>query len=383
VTPDLLDTALYHGDPYPTFRHLRASQPVFWQAEPGFYAITRHADVLRVLKDHLAYSSADGTDIDVMPTDAVRSILHTDPPRHTAIRKLLSAEFTPRKLLDIELVVRRAVTRLLDALPVGQPFDFATTVADALPMYVVGRLIGIAEADDERFKVWNQRMIVVPPFGPEAQTIRGEMTDYFSWLRTQRRDDPRDDIVSRLARAQVDGEPLGDNEFFGNLLTLMTAGQDTTSNLISGGVCELASQPESWRALQRDPDLIAGAVEEMARHVLSVTFLARRTLTDTLIGDVDVAKDTKVALFFMSANRDERVFDAPDRFDIRRTPNPHLAFGFGRHFCIGAALARMEARVMFAALTSRYARIEVLGVGRMKSHIFPGIQHLPAVLHEQ
>jgi cytochrome P450 len=380
--PDLLDTELYLDDPHPIFRELRAADPVFWQEDPGFYAVTRHADVMRVLKDHETFSSADGTSIDSMPADAIRSILHMDPPRHALVRKLLSVEFSPRNLVDLEPTIRIVAARLLDAVPVGEPFDFAADVADALPMYIVGRLVGIDESDDERFKAWNQAMIVAPPYSPETQAITGEIVEYFSRLRTLRLADPRDDLVTRLAYARVDARPLDDTEFFGNLQTLMTAGQDTTSNLISGGLRELAAQPESWDAVQGDPGLLPTAIEEMARYHLSVTFMARRALADAQIGDAYVEKGSRVALFFVSANRDELVFDSPDRFDIRRAPNPHLTFGHGRHFCIGAPLARLETQLLFEALIERFSRIDVLGVDRMRSTIFPGIQHMTTIAHD-
>jgi cytochrome P450/2-keto-3-deoxy-L-rhamnonate aldolase RhmA len=381
ATPSLLDVELYLGDPYPRFRDLRASAPVSWQPDPGFFAVTTHAEVLAAVKDHETFSSASGTDVDDMPEDFVRSILHMDPPRHTKIRKLLGREFAPSRVAGLEPMVRELARQILDAAPTGVPVDFAATVSDELPMRVLGRLIGIPVADDERFKAWNQALIVIDPYGPAARAITQEMVEYFSWLRGVRLDDPRDDVVTRLAQASVDGRPLDDRELFGNLRTLMTGGQDTTSNLISGGLVELSAAPAQWHALRADHALLPTAIEEMLRHTLGVTHLARRALVDTRLGDVEIAAGSTVALFFLSANRDERVFDDPDRFDIGRSPNPHLAFGLGRHFCIGAPLARLEARVMFEELLTRFDQVETADVRRLRSRVFPGIEHMTAVLH--
>jgi cytochrome P450 len=202
------------------------------------------------------------------------------------------------------------------------------------------------------------------------------MIDYFSWLRAQRLERPEDDIATRLAYARIDDAPLDDAEYFGNLRKLMTGGQDTTSNLISGGLLELSRHTEAVRDLRRDPSLLPAALEEMIRFVPSVIWLGRRALRDLEIERTAIPVGSTVTLFFVSANRDARVFDDPGRFDIRRTPNPHLGFGLGRHFCIGAPLAPLEARVMFEELLPRLSRVEVTEVRRLRSNIFPGIDRM-------
>ena len=377
---DLLDVDLYvDGDPETVFRTLRAHQPVYWQADPGFFAITTHAGVGEALRAVEAMSSAAGTDVEDMPDDWPRSILHMDPPRHTKVRKLLGPEFAPRSMAALEAQIRGIVRQLLGSIPFDEEFDFAATVADRLPMLVIGRLIGIPEADDERFKEWNTISIVEEPFGPTVRGIVREMVEYFAWLRERRLEDPQDDIVSRLAHARIDGEPLDDVEFFGNLRTLMTGGQDTTSNLISGGVLELVRHPEAWTALQSDPGLLPVAIEEMIRYIPQVMYLARRALIDITVEGTTMPAGSTVALFFVSANRDEQVFADPGRFEIARSPNPHLGFGFGRHFCIGAPLARLEARIMFEELLQTIGQIEVHDIHRLRSNIFPGIDRLRVV----
>ena len=379
---DLLDVDLYLADPYPTFRELRTSQPIFWQESPGFWAITTHADISTIARDHESFSSGAGTDIEDLPSDFVRSILHMDPPRHTKVRKLLSLEFAPRNLARIEPLIRESAVAILDRVPWEEPLDFASEVADELPMYVLGRLIGIPESDDKRFKAWNLKMIAASdPYGAEVRTITDEMVEYLTWLRAERVREPYDDLVTRLALARVDDAPLDDQEYFGNLRTLMTGGQDTTSNLISGGVRELGQRPELWDDLRTSDGALECAIEEMLRYVLSVTHLVRRAVRDVVVGDVPIKAGDKVALFFLSGNRDERVFDDPDRFDILRRPNPHLAFGFGRHFCIGAPLARLEAQVMFEELMRRFRLVETGECERIRSRVFPGISSMQAVMH--
>ena len=234
----------------------------------------------------------------------------------------------------------------------------------------------IPEADDRRFKTWNTVSIVEAPYGPTVRGIINEMIEYFAWLRACRLSQPADDIATRLAHARVDGRPLDDAEFFGNLRTLMTGGQDTTSNLISGGLLELVRHPEAARAIKEDLRLVPTAIEEMIRYVRQVIYLGRRALVDVEIEGTSIPAGSKVGLFFVSANRDERFFDDADRFDIRRMPNSHLGFGLGRHFCIGAPLARLEARVMFEELLPRLRQVEVLDVGRLRSSVFPGIERM-------
>jgi cytochrome P450 len=376
-TPDLLAVDLYaDGDPDLIFRHLRATCPVVWQDNPGFYAIVTHAGTTEALRAIDALSSASGTELEDMPDDFPRSILHMDPPRHTKVRRLLGSEFAPTAVARLEPKIRLISRELLGEVPVGEDFDFAARVADLLPMRVIGRLIGIPETDDERFKQWNTTSIVAEPYGPAVRGIVNEMIEYFSWLRAQRLERPEDDIATRLAHAEVDGAPLEDVEYYGNLRTLMTGGQDTTSNLISAGLLEVTRSPEALSALRHRPELLPVAIEEMIRYVPSVIWLGRRALVDVEIQGTTIPAGRTVALFFVSANRDELVFEHADRFDVRRAPNPHLGFGLGRHFCVGAPLAKLEARVMFEELLPRLDRIEVGEVGRLRSNVFPGIDRM-------
>ncbi len=386
MTPNpinLMEVDFYTQDPHPAFKWLREADPVHRHADPEFYAIMRYADVLAVLRDHSAYSSAGGTDLVDMPDNFVRSILNMDPPRHTMLRQVLNREFSSDRLRSIEPVVRSVTNDVLDSLDDGEVLDFASRVADAIPMRVLGQLIGIPPADDQQFKAWNLAMINAPePFGHEVTAITEEMVKYFRVLRARRLQEPADDIVTRLAHAEIDGVQLTDLEYFGNLRTLMTGGQDTTSNLISAGVLEFHRHPEAWYSFRESCAPIDTTVDEVARYTLGVTHLVRRSTRNTVLGDTPIPAGSKVALFFISANRDETVFDQPDRFDILRDPNPHLTFGFGRHHCIGRGLALLEAKVAFEAMRERFSRIEVSEpVRRLNSRIFPGIVEMHATVH--
>jgi cytochrome P450 len=357
--------AFYLADPHAAFRRLRAEDPVHWYAEGPFWCVTRHADVLEISRRPRSFSSAHGTQLFEVPlrlagrrlaSEAAPSIIRMDPPEHNRHRKLAIGAFTPRMVAALEPRVRELARETTAALRPGEPFDFVERVAVPLPMLVIAELLGVPASDRADFRRWSDAMIEAGGSGPTAETLAtvGELFAYFTAKAAERRRAPREDVLSRLALGQVDGAGLSDAELAVFCLTLLVAGNETTRNLISGGMHALLEHRTQWEKLCADPGLVGGAVEEMLRWVSPVRSFVRRVQHPVELGGKSLRAGEYVALFYGSANRDEDVFgpDA-DAFDVARPrADRHVAFGFGEHLCLGAALARLEARVMFEELVA-------------------------------
>ena len=389
---DLADPGTFRiGVPHAAFALLRREAPVFRQAEAsgrGFWAVTRYADVVAISRDPRLFSSnAGGTNIfelDGGDLELVRMmLLNMDPPRHTKYRRLVSQGFTPRRIAQLERHVREICRRIVDGIAAAGECDFVTTVAADLPLQVIAEMLGVPHADRHRVFDWSNRLIGFDD--PEYQTsaadgrlAAAEMWAYANALARERREQPRDDLVSVLMHAEVDGERLTEMEFDAFFLLLAVAGNETTRNLISGGMLALMEHPEERARLLAEPRLVPTAVEEMLRWVSPVLHFRRTATRDTELRGQRIRAGDKVVLFYPSANRDEAVFQDPDRFDVGRTPNEHLAFGIGEHFCLGASLARLEIRAMFEELLSRLPDMELAGpVDRLRSNFINGIKHMP------
>jgi len=389
---DLADPDTFRvGVPHAAFALLRREAPVFRQAEAsgrGFWAVTRYADVVAISRDPRLFSSnAGGTNIfelDGGDLELVRMmLLNMDPPRHTKYRRLVSQGFTPRRIAQLERHVREICRRIVDGIAAAGECDFVTTVAADLPLQVIAEMLGVPHADRHRVFDWSNRLIGFDD--PEYQTsaadgrlAAAEMWAYANALARERREQPRDDLVSVLMHAEVDGERLTEMEFDAFFLLLAVAGNETTRNLISGGMLALMEHPEERARLLAEPRLVPTAVEEMLRWVSPVLHFRRTATRDTELRGQRIRAGDKVVLFYPSANRDEAVFQDPDRFDVGRTPNEHLAFGIGEHFCLGASLARLEIRAMFEELLSRLPDMELAGpVDRLRSNFINGIKHMP------
>ncbi len=379
------------GVPHAAFALLRREAPVFRQTETGgrgFWAVTRYADVVAISRDPRLFSSnAGGTNIfelDGGDLELVRMmLLNMDPPRHTKYRRLVSQGFTPRRIAQLERHVRDICRRIVDGIAAAGECDFVTTVAADLPLQVIAEMLGVPHADRHRVFDWSNRLIGFDD--PEYQTsaadgrlAAAEMWAYANALARERREQPRDDLVSVLMHAEVDGERLTEMEFDAFFLLLAVAGNETTRNLISGGMLALMEHPEERARLLAEPRLVPTAVEEMLRWVSPVLHFRRTATRDTELRGQRIRAGDKVVLFYPSANRDEAVFQDPERFDVGRTPNEHLAFGIGEHFCLGASLARLEIRAMFEELLSRLPDMELAGpVDRLRSNFINGIKHMP------
>jgi cytochrome P450 len=387
ISIDPLDPATFaDGPPYETLRRLRAESPVHWCEEkdgPGFWLVTRHADVVAVSRDHATYSSWQGgtmpPDMDPMGLAMVRlMLLNMDPPAHTKVRNLVNRGFTPRQVARLEPRIRELSADIVAAVAPAGRCDFVTQVAGELPSALIAELMGIPIADGRKLYDLTERMHTAgDPAGAGAAVA--EMMSYAAGIRGRKRAEPAEDIASVLLAAEIDGARLTDMEFDFFFLLLINAGGDTTRNLVASGMLTLIRHPEALAALRADRSLLPGAIEEMLRFCSPVMQFRRTAIQDGEIDGRAIAKGQKVVMFYPSANRDEEVFDEPDRFDIRRSPNQHVAFGGGgAHFCLGASLARLEIRCLFAAILDGLDAIELDGpVERLHSWFIDGPRRMP------
>jgi cholest-4-en-3-one 26-monooxygenase len=388
----LHDPATYrHGFPYENFRDLRRNDPVSHHDHPlwerGYWAVARHADVVRVSRDSATFRNSPHPMIDVGEDDdggLSEILISKDPPEHTRLRKLISAGFTPRRVADLTDRIQARVDALVDAVAGRSSCDLVTDMALWLPLHVIADLVGVPEAD--RAHVFELTELT---FGFDAAVTQEqrseaamEMYAYADGLCEERRRAPRDDLLSVLLAAEVEGEHLVQLQIDIFFLMLQNAGSETTRNLITTGAIALLERPDQLERLRVDSALLPLAIEELLRYVTPVMQFFRRAAHDTEIAGHPIAADDRVLLVYASANRDEEVFHDPDGIDIAREPNPHVAFGAGGpHFCLGANLARLEARIMFEALLTRFDGLEVDGVvadmPRVHSNLIDGFAHLP------
>ena len=387
---DLTEPDVYlAGMPYDAFRELRHRAPVAWHphGDTGFWALTRYDDIYAVSRDSETWSSqATGVFFDVpAPEDAYQlelMMLTMDPPRHTALRALVSRGFTPRHVARLSARTADMARAIVDdALERGE-CEFVNDVAGALPSYVIAELLGIPLEDGRRLYALTDIMNTQPLHDPELVQAQMQMFAYASELAALKRASPGDDIATALLHAEVDGQRLTDLEFNLFFLLLLNAGGDTTRNLVAAGTLALIEHPEQRRRLTADPSLMPTAIEEMLRWTSPVTVFTRTATRDTEVGGVRMRAGERVAMFYPSANRDEAHFADPDRFDVGRTPNQHLAFGGGgTHFCLGASLARAEAAAIFREILTRTTDIEPIGPAeRVRSVLMNGIRSMPVRL---
>lgn len=394
----LADIDLYNPDlfvkgvPHDALRVLRHEAPVFFHKEPngarGFWAVTKYDDVVTVSKDPGLFSSwRGGTNIQDYPPedlDLIRiMMLNMDPPQHAKFRRLAATGFTPRMVARLEPRIREATKSILDKVEGGGVHDFVREVAAELPLQVIAEFLGVPQEERGNLFDWSNRLIGFddPEFqtSPEdARMAAMEVWGYAQSLADQRRGGTGEDLVTVLSNAVVDGLKLTDMEFNSFFLLLSVAGNETTRNLISGGLCALFDHPAQKDRLIADPSLIPSGVEEMLRWVTPVMYFRRTATRDTVLRGQAIKENDKVVIYYTSANRDEDVFPDADKFDVGRTPNDHLAFGVGEHFCMGTSLARLEIRVMYEELLRRYPKIELAGpVRRLRSNFINGYKEIP------
>ncbi|MFD8781624.1 cytochrome P450 [Kitasatospora sp. NPDC059599] len=387
---DLADPALYGaGDPESVWAALRRDHPVHWNDSPtggGFWAVTRHADVQRVLKDTATFTSAQGMRIGHNPTAtaeaAGKMLIVTDAPRHGRIRRVISSAFTPRTVARLEQNMRTIVREELEPLLAGEPREF-TDFAAVLPVAVICDLLGVPKSDWAFMLNSTRAAFGASEVDPIARLeAHAGMLAYYADLVDFRRDEPGDDVISAMVNGLVDGVPLTDEEIFLNCDGLISGGNETTRHATVGGLLAFAADPGQWRTAAADPEGMDGVVDEILRFTSPAMHVLRTAARDTEIAGQPIRAGDPVAVWMPSANRDETVFDAPERFDVRRTPNPHVAFGVGPHFCLGGALARTELRVLFTELLARAEGAEPAGPARrLHSNLIWGYESAPVLLH--
>lgn len=351
-----------HDDPYPVYRRLRDEFPVHHNARRRFFTLSRHADVLAALQTPDLYISGKGVYVGVPEYDdgkitaQVPLLITTDRPRHTQLRALVSRAFTPRRIARLEPRIRSIARDLLDSVKGRPAFDLVREFSGPLPTIVIAELLGVPAEDEEWFKEKSTAVAQFDPSAPRDGAAMGpaiELGRYLAEVLAARRREPRDDLLSALLAAEIDGERLSEVELIGFGFLLLVAGNETTTNLISNAAILLDRHRDQRRLLLGDPARIPGAVEEFLRYDSPVQGLARTTTAPVTLHRVTIPEGSKVLLLFGSANHDERAIPDADRFDVLRAPNPHVAFGFGAHFCLGANLAHLEARVAFEELLAR------------------------------
>jgi cytochrome P450 len=402
----LLDPKLYSGgDPFELYARLRRTAPVCWVEREGggFWAVTTHPEVAAIGADPVRYCSSQGILTDEIGTsyDSPPTMMHTDPPQHTRYRRLVQPGFKPSMVRQMEAGVTAKARALVDPIRGGVAFDVVSDLSIPFPLQVICELLGVDGSQWPRFFDWSEA--VIPGESERSEEERAglqlEMWEYLIGVADERRHEPADDLVSVLANVGVragehgDGaaatsapgqpptEALTEAELAMFLIQLLVAGNETTRNLISGGLVALAENPEQWDALRADPSLVPTAVEELLRWTTPVISFMRTATGPSTVRGVAVAKGDPVLLVYASANRDEEVFGA-DAGELRvdRHPNPHVSFGFGPHFCLGAALARLEGRVVLTELLSRFSSLSLAGeVEWTSSPVIAGVRHAPIV----
>ena len=400
---DILSHDTYtQGVPHAAFKRLRDSSGLTWIPETGgtgFWAVTRYDDVLTISKNPQVFSSAKGIrleDMNLEETEARRTMMELDPPQHTAYRRLVGAPFSRREVLAYEGAVRLLAREVIEAVADKSEFDFVEAIARALPMRMLGSLLGVSDADghwlvdkgdalignaDPEFTQHVVDLVDTDEYRlmPFRSPAGLELFKYAGEQALDRRKNPKADLITRLLEPKIDGEPLSDHEFKNFFTLLVAAGNDTTRYTMAAGLEALIGNPDQLEALRTNPDLMDGAVEEILRWG-SVTMHFRRTaLSDTEVAGTPIKAGDKIVLFYISADYDERQFANPYTFDIRRTPNDHVAFGLkSPHKCLGEHLARLEIKVLFEELLPRVSSLELNGeVQRLRSNFISGIKHLP------
>ncbi len=409
---DLTDVDLFlHGDPDAVWTTLRREAPVHWNERswgPGFWNLTRYEDVLRVSTDASTFISGKGIILDNDGKRTMRErnlenatggggvgfmdprgnmMIMTDPPRHTVLRRIVNKGFTPLAVRRMEPHIRELVTKILDDVIERGECDFVLDISRRLPLEVICEMVGVPDGDWEGMFDLTNRVIGFddPEYAQQPEQMTPEdiqrsmgLFQYMGEMIDARKTDPKEDVLTTLVHTEVDGTKLNNGEIFLMFLLLIVAGNETTRNATTGGILALMNNPDQRQRLIDDPSLIPSAVEETVRWTSPVMHFERVATKDVELGGQQIKEGDEVTLWYTSANRDEAVFENPQTFDVGRSPNEHIAFGKGEHFCLGANLARLELVVMFEELLKRMPDMELAGQPeRLRSNFIRGIKRMP------
>src|SRR5919109_3024011 len=384
-------TAHMYRNPYPTYAKLRAHDPVHWSIVSHAWVFSRYRDVEAILRDHARFSNDTRHRQDLPPLESSEayprgpSMLFLDPPDHTRLRALVQKAFTPHAIEALTPRIRQIAAHLLDQIAYPMAFDVMEALAAPLPVIVMAELLGVPPEDRAQFGHWShQRARVLEPSLSERErrdTVEAaqQFDTYFLGIMKQRRAEPRDDLISALVAAEAAGDKLTQDELLVMLRLLLVAGNETTTNLIGNALLALLRHPEQLQLLRQDPSLMASAVEELLRYDGPVQVDGRTALEAVEIGGRHIQKGQGIVALIGSANRDPEVFRHPERLDITRREASHLAFGRGIHHCLGAPLARFEARIAFETLRERFADMRLLTEHPPFKHnvVLRGLKALP------
>ncbi len=371
-------------NPFPFYEVGRTMSPLFLE-NMGIWLVFDYSDVTGILRDSEKWQTAFITD-DTGETSQQPSMLGSNPPRHTYLRALVSQAFTPRMVEQLEPRIRTIAGELLDKVVSAGTADIVDALAYPLPVIVIAEILGVPPEDRDDFKRWSDEVIATlgTGLGGEPQNISEatfeQMRDYFMRLADERRVNPRSDLISGLVAAEIDGQHLNDDDLLQMLILLLVAGNETTTNLISNAVIEFMNHPDQLQRVLDDPALLPTAIEEVLRYCSPVQATARRATRDVEVRGKTIKQGELAVVWLAAANRDPEVFANPATFDVRRTPNRHVSFGLGIHFCLGAPLARLEARVAletFLARVQNFHRTDDEPLPRVPTFIMRGVRSLP------
>ena len=382
----LNDPGFYASDRWDLYRRMRDESPLYWCEAGGFWALTRYEDVLGASKDAATYCNGEGMTMrggELSDVKGGETLITLDPPRHTAQRALVSRSFTPRAINRLQDHIRAIAGDILEGVPVNEPIDFVDTIAARLPVIVIAELLGVPVEDRDKFVAWSNASIGMadPEYAAHRDAAMLEQYEYFEAILGDRRRQPQDDLLSELVLAEAEHEDFTHGDLLTLCFLLLAAGNETTRNLVSQSVLALVNHPDQQSQLREHRD-VRSAVEELMRWTSPVIHMARTVTVDHELHGETVRAGDQVVLLYGAANHDDRVFGSDaDELILSRDPNPHLGFGFGTHFCLGAALARLEATVMLDELLDRFTGWRVVGpVEPLRSTMIRGIKHLPVVL---